>query len=51
MQRQWCYKGKPLYLFSGDANPGDNAGNGVDGLWKVATPDANAEMKKIEKEV
>ena len=24
----WCYKGKPLYLFSGDANPGDNAGNG-----------------------
>jgi predicted lipoprotein with Yx(FWY)xxD motif len=37
-ERQWVYKGKPLYLFSGDANPGDNAGNGVNGLWKVATP-------------
>jgi predicted lipoprotein with Yx(FWY)xxD motif len=37
-QRQWCYKGKPLYLFSGDANPGDNAGNGVNGVWQVATP-------------
>lgn len=37
-ERQWAYKGKPLYLFSGDANPGDNAGNGVNGLWKIATP-------------
>ena len=36
--RQWVYKGKPLYLFSGDANPGDNAGNGVNGLWKLASP-------------
>jgi predicted lipoprotein with Yx(FWY)xxD motif len=36
--RQWAYKGKPLYLFSGDVNPGDNAGNGVNGVWKVATP-------------
>jgi len=37
-ERQWTYKGKPLYLFSGDANPGDNAGNGVNGLWKLARP-------------
>ena len=37
-ERQWVYKGKPLYLFSGDANPGDNAGNGVNGLWKLASP-------------
>ena len=35
---QWCYKGKPLYLFSGDVNPGDNTGNGVNGVWRVATP-------------
>jgi len=37
-ERQWAYKGKPLYLFSGDVNPGDNNGNGVNGVWKVATP-------------
>ena len=36
--RQWTYKGKPLYLFSGDVNPGDNNGNGVNGVWKIATP-------------
>ena len=35
---QWCYKGKPLYLFSGDVNPGDNTGDGVNGVWRVATP-------------
>ena len=35
---QWCYKGKPLYLFSGDVNQGDNTGNGVNGVWRVATP-------------
>jgi predicted lipoprotein with Yx(FWY)xxD motif len=37
-QRQWCYKGKPLYLFSGDANPGDTSGNGMNGVWQIATP-------------
>jgi predicted lipoprotein with Yx(FWY)xxD motif len=37
-ERQWVYKGKPLYLFSGDAEPGDNNGNGVNGVWRVATP-------------
>ena len=36
--RQWTYKGKPLYLFSGDVNPGDNNDNGVNGVWQVATP-------------
>ena len=35
---QWAYKGKPLYLFSGDVNPGDNTGNGVNGVWRIATP-------------
>ena len=35
---QWAAKGKPLYLFSGDANPGDNAGNGVNGVWNIAKP-------------
>jgi len=36
--RQWAFKGKPLYLFSGDANPGDTTGSGVNGLWRVAMP-------------
>lgn len=35
-QRQWAYKGKPLYLFSGDTEPGDNRGSGVNGVWKIA---------------
>ena len=35
---QWAYKGKPLYTFLGDANPGDNNGKGMNGVWKVATP-------------
>ena len=35
---QWAYKGKPLYTFIGDVNPGDNNGKGVNGVWKVATP-------------
>ena len=37
-ERQWTYKGKPLYLFSGDAGPGQNAGNGVNGVWQIAKP-------------
>jgi predicted lipoprotein with Yx(FWY)xxD motif len=37
-EQQWVYKGQPLYLFSGDVNPGDSNGNGVNGRWKVATP-------------
>jgi predicted lipoprotein with Yx(FWY)xxD motif len=36
--QQWADKGKPLYLFSGDVNPGDNTGNGVNGVWKLAIP-------------
>ena len=35
---QWAYKGKPLYTFIGDANPGDNNGKGVNGVWQIATP-------------
>ena len=37
-ERQWTYKGKPLYLFSGDAGPGQNAGNGMNGVWQIAKP-------------
>ena len=36
--KQWAYKGKPLYLFSGDVNPNDTNGDGVNGVWHIARP-------------
>jgi predicted lipoprotein with Yx(FWY)xxD motif len=35
---QATYEGKPLYMFSGDAAPGDTNGDGVGGVWHVVTP-------------
>ncbi|HXW49834.1 MAG TPA: hypothetical protein VEK31_10360 [Xanthobacteraceae bacterium] len=37
-RKQWAYKGKPLYTFSKDKNPGDVAGDGVNNVWHVAAP-------------
>ena len=34
--RQWAYRGKPLYTFDGDREPGDANGKTVDGRWQVA---------------
>jgi len=34
--RQWAYKGKPLYLWVKDHNPGDMTGEGFHGVWHVA---------------
>jgi predicted lipoprotein with Yx(FWY)xxD motif len=35
--RQWCYRGAPLYRFSGDEIPGDTKGQGSDsGAWRAA---------------
>ena len=31
--RQWAYKGKPLFTFSGDLSKGDAHGDGIDGKW------------------
>jgi predicted lipoprotein with Yx(FWY)xxD motif len=36
---QITYKGMPLYLFSGDEQPGDTNGQGVGGVWFAVTPD------------
>jgi predicted lipoprotein with Yx(FWY)xxD motif len=36
--KQWAFKGKPLYLWSKDANPGDKKGDGFNNVWHVATP-------------
>ena len=37
---QVAWNGKLLYLFSGDKAPGDTNGDGVGGVWHVATPSA-----------
>jgi predicted lipoprotein with Yx(FWY)xxD motif len=35
---QTTYNGKPLYMYSGDATPGETNGEGVGGVWHVAKP-------------
>lgn len=36
--RQWAYKGKPLYQWTEDSEPGDTKGDGKNGVWHVARP-------------
>jgi len=33
--KQWALKGKPLYLWSKDHNPGDKTGDGFNKVWHV----------------
>lgn len=35
---QMAYKGKPVYYYIGDQNPGDVTGDGKGGVWHVLTP-------------
>lgn len=35
---QWAYKGKPVYTFAKDANPGETKGEGVGTVWHAVTP-------------
>ena len=35
---QVTYKGMPLYYYAGDKVPGDTNGDGVGGVWSIATP-------------
>ncbi len=35
---QATFRGMPLYLYSGDAKPGDIKGDGLDGVWRLARP-------------
>ena len=39
---QVTYNGWPLYLFSGDSDPGDTNGQGQGGVWFVLDPTGNA---------
>lgn len=34
----WAYDGKPLYTYEGDKKAGDMTGDGVGGVWHLATP-------------
>lgn len=36
--RQWAYKGKPLYFWIKDSQPGDTSGDGVNQVWHLARP-------------
>ncbi len=35
---QWAYKGKPVYLFSGDTAAGQTHGAGLQGVWRLLVP-------------
>ena len=37
--KMWAYKGKPLYTWVDDKQPGDTTGDGVGGVWHLATAD------------
>jgi predicted lipoprotein with Yx(FWY)xxD motif len=36
--KQWAYKGKPLYTWMDDKQPGDIDGDGRNNVWHVAVP-------------
>jgi predicted lipoprotein with Yx(FWY)xxD motif len=36
--KQVAYKGKPLYYWAKDTKPGDKTGDGINSVWKTATP-------------
>jgi predicted lipoprotein with Yx(FWY)xxD motif len=42
--RQVEYNGHPLYTFASDTAPGDAKGNGIAGVWFVATPQLGPAM-------
>ena len=37
-RKQWAYKGKPLYIWTKDKQPGDATGDGVNNAWHIAAP-------------
>lgn len=39
-QQQWTIKGKPLYYFAGDTQPGERSGDGSGGVWHVVPASA-----------
>ena len=39
---QVTYDGMPLYFYAEDAEPGDATGEGVGGVWFIASPDGQS---------
>jgi predicted lipoprotein with Yx(FWY)xxD motif len=39
---QVTYGGHPLYLYSGDAAPGDTSGHAFNDVWFLVAPDGEA---------
>ena len=37
-RKQWAYKGKPLYTWTKDKEPGEATGDGVNNVWHIAVP-------------
>lgn len=36
--RQWAFRGRPLYRYAGDTQPGERRGSNANGVWHVARP-------------
>ncbi|BDI07296.1 hypothetical protein CATMQ487_42660 [Sphaerotilus microaerophilus] len=36
--KQWAYKGRPLYFWIKDKQPGDRTGDGFNNVWHVVKP-------------
>lgn len=36
--KQWAFKGKPLYYWNKDQKPGDRTGDGFNNVWHTAKP-------------
>ncbi|CAB3808355.1 hypothetical protein LMG28688_06739 [Paraburkholderia caffeinitolerans] len=37
-KHQWTYKGRPLYRFANDKQPGQMNGDGFKGIWHIVKP-------------
>jgi predicted lipoprotein with Yx(FWY)xxD motif len=37
-EKQWAYRGKPLYTWTKDTKPGDVTGDGFNNVWRIAAP-------------
>jgi predicted lipoprotein with Yx(FWY)xxD motif len=37
-KRQWAYKGKPVYTWPEDQEPGDKYGDNKNNIWHVVKP-------------
>ncbi|MES2972473.1 MAG: hypothetical protein V4757_02650 [Pseudomonadota bacterium] len=40
--KQWAYKGKPLYTWPEDQEPGDKYGDNYNKVWRIVTPQSAA---------